>query len=62
MTNIDAYRRYATCAANGLTQAETARRLGVSRAAVSIWAKRHPEVKFFRHLTLTEIDEMEGGA
>jgi hypothetical protein len=34
-------RKYADCAARGLTQAQTARELGVSRASVSTAAKRY---------------------
>lgn len=38
--------RYAKCAENGMTQAETARELGVTRGAVSKFANRNPHIKF----------------
>jgi DNA-binding CsgD family transcriptional regulator len=41
MSNIDHVQKYRDCAARGLSQADTARELGVSREAVRLMANKH---------------------
>jgi DNA-binding CsgD family transcriptional regulator len=41
MSNIDHVQKYRDCAARGLSQADTARELGVSREAVRLMTNRH---------------------